>query len=115
MSEQKSSRLVTYVVFLFSLGVIGISLVSISFPAMIISSTYDFPLDVDPLEASPWLSQIIISALILLGIGFLYLRKKLPVKIHNTIEYVLNFEISKKIAIVLGIIILSIYVGLSFP
>ena len=115
MSEQKSSRLVTYIVFLFSFGVIGISLVSMSFPAMIISSTYDFPLDVDPLEASPWLLQIIISTIILLGIGFLYLTKKLPVKIHNTIEYILNFEITKKIAIVIGIVILSIYVGLSLP
>ena len=90
MSEQKSSRLVTYVVFLFSLGVIGISLVSISFPAMIISSTYDFPLDIDPFEASPWLLQITITAIIILGIYFLYLRKKLPAKIHDTIEYILN-------------------------
>jgi len=115
MSEQKSSRLVTYIVFLFSLGVIGISLVSMSFPAMIISSTYDFPLDIDPFEASPWLLQITITAIIILGIYFLYLRKKLPAKIHDTIEYILNFEISKKIAIIIGIIILSIYVGFSFP
>ena len=38
MSEQTSSRLVTYTVFLFSLGIIGISLVSMSFPALIINN-----------------------------------------------------------------------------
>ena len=91
MSEQKSSRLVTYLVFLLTLGVIGISLVSMSFPALIITSTYDFPLEVDPFEASPWLSPIIISSLILLTIGFLYLRKKLPTRIHNTIDNILSF------------------------
>ena len=115
MSEQISSRLVTYLVFLFTLGIIGISLVSMSFPALIITSTYDLPLEVDQFEPSPWLFQIIVSALIILVISFLYLTKKLPVKIHNIIEYILTFETSKKITIIVGIIILSIYIGLSIP
>ena len=115
MSEQTSSRLVTYVVFLFSLGIIGISLVSMSFPALIITSTYDFSLEIDPFESSPWLVPIIISTIILLSVGFLYLRKKFPTRIHNIIDYILSFEISKKVAIIIGIIILSIYIGLSIP
>ena len=115
MSEQTSSRLVTFVVFLFSLGIIGISLVSMSFPALIITSTYDFSLEIDPFESSPWLAPIIISTIILLGVGFLYLRKKLPTRIHSIIDYILSFEISKKVAIIIGIIILSIYIGLSIP
>tara|TARA_B100000029_G_scaffold83828_1_gene74645 strand:+ start:515 stop:1744 length:1230 start_codon:yes stop_codon:yes gene_type:complete len=115
MSEQTSSRIVTFVVFLFSLGIIGISLVSMSFPALIITSTYDFSLEIDPFESSPWLAPIIISAIILLSVGFLYLRKKLPTRIHSIIDYILSFEISKKVAIIIGIIILSIYIGLSIP
>ena len=115
MSEQISSKLITYAVFVFTLGIIGISIISISFPALIISSTYDFPLDINPLEASPWLGPITISTIIFLSIGFLYLRKKLPAKFHNIIEYILNFEISKKTAIIIAIIILSIYIGLSIP
>ena len=115
MSEQISSKLITYAVFVFTLGIIGISIISISFPALIISSTYDFPLDINPLEASPWLGPITISTIIFLSIGFLYLRKKLPAKFHNIIEYILNFEISKKTAIIITIIILSIYIGLSIP
>ena len=46
---------------------------------------------------------------------FLYLTKKLPRVIYTPIEFILNFEISKKVAVILGIIILSIYVGLSIP
>ena len=101
--------------FLFTLGIIGISIISISFPALIITSTYDFPLEVDPFETSPWLIPIIISTTILLTISFLYLRKKLPSPIYRLLEYVLNFEISKKVAIIIGLVILSIYIGLSIP
>jgi len=115
MSESKSSRFITYSVFLFTLGIIGISVVSISFPALIITSTYDYTLDIDPFEASPWLIPIITSTVISLTIGFLYLKKKLPAKIHSIIDFILNFEISKKIAIILGVVILSIYIGLSMP
>jgi hypothetical protein len=101
VSEQISSRLVTYAVFLFTLGIIGISILSISFPAFIITSTYDYPIEIDPFEVSPWLTPIIISTVILLSIGFLYLKKKLPCVIHSSIEYILNFEISKKVAIII--------------
>ena len=115
MSEQISSKLVTYAVFLFTLGIIGISIVSISFPAFIITSTYDYSIEIDPFEVSPWLIPIIISTVILLSIGFLYLKKKLPCVIYSSIEYILNFEISKKVAIIIGLVILSIYIGLSIP
>ena len=115
MSESKSSRLVTYSVFLFTLGVIGISLISISFPALIITSTYDFSLEIDPFEISPWLLPVLSSTIILLTIAFLYLRKKLPSKFQNILEFIFNFEISKKNAIIVGIVILSIYIGLSIP
>ena len=115
MSEQISSKLVTYAVFFFTLGIIGISIVSISFPAFIITSTYDYSIEIDPFEVSPWLTPIIISTVILLSIGFLYLKKKLPCVIYSSIEYILNFEISKKVAIIIGLVILSIYIGLSIP
>ena len=115
MSEQISSKLVTYAVFLFTLGIIGISIISISFPALIITNTYDYPLEIDPFEASPWLAPIIISTIILLSIGLLYFKKKLPSVIYNPIEFILNFEISKKVAIIIGLVILFIYIGLSIP
>ena len=54
MSEQISSKLVTYAAFLVTLGIVGISVFSVIFPAFIISNTYEFPNDLDPFETSPW-------------------------------------------------------------
>ena len=113
MSEQISSKLVTYAAFLVTLGIVGISVFSVIFPAFIISNTYEFPNDLDPFETSPWTFPIIISSFSLLTLGFLYKNKKLPSQLYSGIKFILNFEISKKTAIISGIIILGIYIGLS--
>jgi hypothetical protein len=115
MHENAISKTITYVVFLFSIGIIGLSVISVIFPALIISQTYHFSLDLDPFETSPWLSPIIISTTLLLSFGFLHQKGKLPSLITNKINFILNFEISKKIAILVGISIISIYIGLSIP
>ena len=113
MSEQISSKLVTYAAFLVTLGIVGISVFSVIFPAFIISNTYEFPNDLDPFETSPWTFPIIISSFSLLTLGFLYKNEKLPSQLYSGIKFILNFEISKKTAIIAGIIILGIYIGLS--
>ena len=113
MSEQISSKLVTYAAFLVTLGIVGISVFSVIFPAFIISNTYEFPNDLDPFETSPWTFLIIISSSSLLTLGFLYKNQKLPSQLYSGIKFILNFEISKKTAIISGIIILGLYIGLS--
>jgi len=115
LSEQIASKLVTYAVFLITISIIGISVISVIFPALIISTTYEFPINLEPFETSPWLLPIIISNVFLISFGLLFYKKKLPSRINNTIEFVLNFEISKKIAIISGIVILTIYIGLTIP
>ena len=113
MSEQISSKLVTYAAFLVTLGIVGISIISVVFPALIISNTYEFPNDLDPFETSPWVLPIIVSSSSLLTLGFLYKNEKLQSQLYTGIKFILNFEISKKTAIISGIIILGIYIGLS--
>ena len=115
MSETIISKSITYVVFLFSIGIIGISVISVIFPALIISQTYEFPIDLNPFEISPWATPIILSVISLLVFGFLHYKKKLPSTLSNTVNLILNFEISKKIAIILGLSILVIYIGFSIP
>ena len=114
MSEQISSKLVTYATFLVTLGIVGISVISVIFPALIISSTYEFPNDLDPFEMSPWTLPITISIISFLSIGFLYKNEKLPSIFSSGIKFILNFEISKKVTVIVGIIILGLYIGLSF-
>ncbi len=113
MSEQISSKLVTYAAFLVTLGIVGISVISVIFPALIISNTYEFPNELDPFETSPWTPLIIISSTLLLSLGFLYKNEKLPSQLYSGIKFLLNFEISKKTAIITGIIILGFYIGFS--
>ena len=113
MSEQISSKLVTYAAFLVTLGIVGISIISVIFPALIISNTYEFPNELDTFETSPWTLPIIISSFSLLTLGFLYKNEKLPSQLYSGIKFILNFEISKKTAIITGIIILGFYIGLS--
>ncbi len=115
MSEQISSKLITYAVFLITLGIIGISTVSVIFPALIISTTYEFPIELNPFETSPWFFPILLSNILLFSFGFLYYKNKLPEIITNALKFILTFEISKKVAIVSGVIILGIYIGLSIP
>ena len=115
MSETTISKSITYAVFLFSIGIIGISVISVIFPALIISQTYEFPLDLNPFEISPWALPIIFTAISLLIFGFLHYKNKLPSSLSNGINFILNFEISKKISIILGLSILVIYIGFSIP
>ena len=115
MSETTISKSITYAVFLFSIGIIGISVISVIFPALIISQTYEFPLDLNPFEISPWALPIISTAIALFVFGFLHYKKKLPFSLSNGINFILNFEISRKISIILGLSILVIYIGFSIP
>jgi len=115
MSETIISKTITYLVFLFSIGIIGISIISVIFPALIISQTYEFPLDLNPFETSPWVLPILFSVTSLVIFGFLHHKKKLPFRISNAIDLILNFEISKRISIILGFSILAIYIGFSVP
>ena len=113
MSEQYSSKIVTCFVFLVTIGVVGLSVISMIFPALIISGTYEFPNELDPFETSPWVLPIISSSIILFVVGFLHKTNNFPITLSNGIKFILNFEISKKTSIIIGIIILSIYIGFS--
>ena len=115
MSETRISKIITNTTFLFSIGIIGISVISVIFPALIISQTYEFPLDLNPFETSPWLLPIFFSVISLLTFGFLHYKKKLPFSLSNTIDLILNFELSKRISIILGLSILAIYIGFTIP
>ena len=83
MSEQISSKIVTYTAFLITLGIVGISVISVIFPALIISNTYEFPNDLDPFETSPWTLPLVISISLLLSLGFLYKNEKLPSMLNS--------------------------------
>jgi len=91
-----------------------ISLVSVVFPALIIRSVS--PIETAPI--SPWepgalAAPFIIINLILLGVGLAYFKNKFPALISKSIKFIFNFEVSKKIAFIVLVGMLSIYVSAS--
>ena len=72
---------------------------------MILSNTYDFTADLNPFEFSPWTFPILLSSSSLIIFGFLYKNRKLPNILNTGIKFILNFEISKKLSIIIGILI----------
>jgi len=112
LASKSSGNVLSYVVFLSTLSVILLSLVSVVFPALIISTVSPFESSLDPFESGPWV-PLLISNVILFGFGLGYYKKRLPKKFSQTVEFVLNFEISKKVALIIAIILLSIYIGFS--
>ena len=112
---QKSSKILYHLVFFATLSVVVFSLFAIIFPSFLLTTFYPYTTNLQPFESSVWLVPIISSNSILLTIGFMYYRKKLPLQIYKGIEFILNFEISKKTALLTGIIILVVYIGFSLP
>ena len=113
MVRRNSSLILTNIVFLSTLAIVLLSLVSVVFPALIITLVRTYDTGLEPFETSPLTLPLMISNSLLLGIGILYYKKRLPGIIYKPIRYILNFEIKGKIALIIGVILLSIYIGFS--
>lgn len=112
--NKRQSNKVSWAVFLSTLVVVLISLTSVLFPSLVIRSTSSVQ---DPImnqyELGVWAWPLLAANLVLLGIGLLRFKNKLPQLVTNTASFILNFEISKKVTILTMTILLAIYVGFS--
>ena len=114
---------VTWVVFLFTISIVLISLVSVVFPALIASSDSTINelkelgvtlFEVNSFELGVWSVLLIGFNILIFTTTFLYFKKRLSKFIKNSIDFVFNFEVSKKIAFVTIALLLSIYVIVNF-
>jgi len=117
--EQKKSFIVEWIVFLFSVSIVLISLVSVIFPAIISSSnstTNELKelgirlVEVDSFSIGVWAVPFFVTNLIILGFGILYFKKRLPISIKSSIDFAFSFEVSKKVAFVAVVILLALFV-----
>ena len=74
---------------------------------------FPYNAEVESFEPSIWLVPILSFSFVVLGLGFLYYKRKLPDKIYKCIQFVLNFEISKRVTLILVVTILVFYIGFS--
>ena len=113
----------SWIVFLFTLFVVLISLISFVFPAFLISEmgsgneieetgvkgTYK----IDPFEVGHWAAPLLVVNIIVFTIFALYHWNKLPDSVKHGLESLFSFEISKKSAVVIILIIMTVYVTFS--
>lgn len=112
---QKYPNLVTWIIFLVTLGVVLINVTSVVFPALVLRSLGGFEdhLGVDPFEPGIWTYPFLVANFIVFGLGILYLKKKLPTIVANPIRSVFNFEVSRQVAFLVIAIVIGIYVSLT--
>ena len=102
-------------VFVFALILVGISLLSVVFPALILHEFGHISTDrYDPFEIGNNAILLIVSSIIILSLGFLYKKNKLP-SFSSSINKLRNFEITKKQSFIAGIIILVVYSAITAP
>jgi len=102
---------ISYAVFIATLTVVVINLVSVFFPALITTLSSGSPGGVDPFESSAWAIPILVINLVFLGFGILYYTERLPNSIRNSIKFIRNFEVSRKVAIIVIVVLLGLYIG----
>ncbi len=100
------------VVFLITLEIVLISLTAVVFPALITRTVSPVAISiVDPLEPGILTIPILLTNFVMLGVGIAYFKGKLPNQIIKSIKFIFNFEVSKKVAFVVLVIILGLYIA----
>jgi len=118
----KKLHIVRWTIFLFTLSIVLISLISVIFPALIASNNSIIKAleeigiqvaDIDPFVLGVWSTSLIVVNLMVFTLTILFFKKKLPDFILKPIEFIFSFEVSKKVAFIVIAIILGLYVGFS--
>ena len=115
MSDLENSQKVSYIVFFCTLIVVLLTLIPVIFPALFSAYFGMFTENLNPFELGYLSIPLIVSNVVIFGFGIAYYKKKIPSLLHNAVEKIRTFEISKKVAVISLAIILVIYVGLSTP
>ena len=111
-------KIISWAVFIPTVTILLISLSSVMFPALVTMSaspTQEFVTsqeNVSPFEPGVLAIPLVIVNLVVLGIGILYYKKKMPA-LRRIINSISSFELSKKHAIIAIIILIAIFVGLT--
>jgi len=113
---------VSWIVFFFTISLVILSLIPVVFPSFIVANftqvneLEQFGISgkqVEPYEAGPLAGALFVTSGIVFGLAILYFKNKLPQSISKAFQFIFDFEVSKKVAIISMVIILAIYVTAS--
>jgi len=109
--KKMKTNLVSNIVFGCTLGIVLISLIPLFFPAFFATLDKNFKIYVDPFETGAFALPVLITNVITFSFLYLYLSKKLPDKLYRSIKFIFKFEISRRIATIVIVILLGGYVA----
>ena len=114
--NQKKHGFVSLMVFLLTITVILITLISVIFPALILGVNDDFPKypeKINIYELGILAQPLMATSFVVVGLVILYSKNKFPNIFTKSINFILGFEISSKIAFLVVIVLLGLYVILT--
>ena len=109
--KKEKTGIVSLVVFVISVIIVGINLVSLAFPSLVIFYASGSQIQENPFELGIWFWPLIVTNVAVLAFGILYYSKKLPQTIRNSINFIRNFEISKNVSALVFAFIIFGYIG----
>ncbi len=111
------TSIISFLVFVATLAVVFISIMSVLFPALIVVSVspHQDSIPINPLEPGVWALHFLTVNITLLILGLLYFKKRLPNLIMRSIKTILDFEVSKKVTFVIMLVLISSYIGFTVP
>jgi len=111
--KKEKSKIVTIFVYVFVLFTAILSTFAIIFPALLPSLVLDLETEIDPFELGTFAIPVIVVNLTVLIFGILYYKKILPNYVKNSLNFLVNFDISLKVTMVTLVILLSFFIMLN--
>ena len=95
--------------------VVLISLIPAIFPVLLLRTFGGFEdvVGINPFERGEWAYPLLVTNLILLFIGILYLKNRLGQLITKPIKFIFNFEVSNRVAFLVIVILIGFYITFS--
>jgi len=121
-SIPKRPSVVSWIVFFFTISMVILSIIPVVFPSLIVAGftqvneLEQFGISgkqIEPYEAGPLAGALFVTSGIVFGLAILHFKNKLPQSISKGFQFIFNFEVSKKVAIISMIVVLAIYVAAS--
>jgi len=114
ISIQEKS-LFSHIIFFFTLTIVVINIIPLIFPALISESLIKSDSVVNPFELGGWSIPLIVVNLAILIFCILYFKNLVPRSVQNSIKFILTFEVSKRITVIVLLLILGAYIVLTIP
>jgi len=118
-SEKLRPNPISWIVFFFTISIVILSLIPIVFPSFIVANFTQVNdleqfgisgLEIDLYQTGPLSGALFVTLGIVFGLAILHFKNKLPQSISKAFQFIFNFEVSKKVAIISMVVILAIYV-----